>query len=1021
MKIAEKAINNKTTTLVLTAVMLLGGLGAFNAMGRLEDPEFTIKDALIITPYPGASATEVEEEVTDEMEIAAQGLKQLKEIKSVSYRGLSIVTATMQDKYDKDGLPQVWDELRRKVNDAQRNLPPGAGPSVVNDDYGDVYGVFFAIYGDEYSYAELKETVDLLRKELLLVQDVAKISLFGVQPEVVYVELDRDRMSQLGIPTNVVVNELSQKNIVANAGRVQVGPDYISIEPSGVFDSVEDMESLLISGQGGGQQIYLRDIANVRRGYKEPSNNRLRFDGHAAIGMGISTIPGGNVVTMGDGLRERMEQLLGQIPLGIEFGVISLQSDTVTQAINGFVVSLGQAVVIVIIVLLLFMGLRSGLLIGFILVVTIAGSFPFMSMLGVTLERISLGALIIALGMLVDNAIVVVDGILVGTQKGEEPRKAAIDTVAKTAIPLFAATVIAILAFAAVGTSQDKTGEYTRSLFYVIMISLMLSWVTAVTLTPLLGTMFIKAPKKKAGAVEKDPFDTRFYNGYRALLRGCIGHRWVTLGVVFGVFASALFGFRYVEQSFFPSSTRPQFMVEYFLPQGTHIDVTTADVVEIEEYLTQAEGVTHVTSVLGGGALRFLLTYVPEKANSAYAQFLVDVDDPGIIDGLILEIQAYLEESYPNSEPQARKFVVGPGEPGKIQPRFLGEDADELRRLANQAEAIIKAESNAYGVRIDWRQRVKKIRPVISEEQANLNGISRPDIALALMQGFDGVTTGVYREGDDLLPIVLRAPEEQRVDVSSMQNLQIWSPVAGRMIPLRQVVSGFETVFEDEIIHRLNRRRSIIVLADPLVGEAGPLFAKVRPAIEAIELPTDYTLEWWGEFKSSNDGRGALMGALPLFLGIMVLVVIALFNSLRQPLIIWLVVPLAVIGVTIGLGSTGMPFGFMAFLGFLSLSGMLIKNAIVLIDEINLQIREGKDPFNGIIDSGVSRLRPVMMAAVTTILGMVPLFPDAFFQAMAVTIAFGLGFATVLTMVVVPVLYATFFGARKPETTESPA
>ncbi len=1010
MKLTEFCLDNRVTTLVLTAVLILGGLVSFNNMGRLEDPEFTIKDALVVTAYPGASAAQVEEEVTDEIEIAVQKLGQLDQIKSRSSRGLSIVTATIQDSYDKETLPQVWDELRRKVNDAQGNLPPGAGPAVVNDDFGDVYGVFLAVYGDEYTTAEIWDFVKLIRRELLLVKDVAKIEIFGLQPEVIYVELNPERMSQLGIPPALIVDRLQQKNIVSDAGQVKVGSEFITLSPTGVFDSVEDFGSLLLSGEPGGAQIYLRDVADVRRGYLEPPSTRLRYDGNPAIGIGISTASGGNVVEMGEAIEARMLELVPDIPLGIEFGVVSLQSEAVTVAISGFVNSLIQAVAIVVVVLLFFMGLRSGLLIGFVLFLTISGSFILMDLVGVTLERISLGALIIALGMLVDNAIVVVDGMLIKLQQGVDRRKAALEVVSQTAWPLLGATVIAVLAFAAIGTSADSTGEFTRSLFTVIMISLLLSWVTAVTITPLLGVMFLKADAQG----DLDPYAGGFYGRFRGALAICIRARWLTLAFVIGVFALSLFGFGKVEQSFFPNSTRPQFMVDYWLPQGTHIDQTTADAAEIEKYLLGLDGVTHVSTVVGAGALRFLLTYAAEKQNPAYAQFLVDVDDYSSVEPLMAEIQLYLEAAYPGSIPQARKFMLGPGEPGKIQAKFMGPELNVLRSLASQAEAAMHTEPNAFGVRTDWRERVKLIRPVLAEEQATLNGITSRDVAAALLEGFEGARVGVFREGDELLPIILRAPDSQRLDLNSIRNMQIWSPAAQRMIPLRQVVSGFETQFEDEIIWRINRKRTITALADPRVGEANPLFNKIRPKVEAIELPEGYSLEWWGEYKSSADARESLAGSIPVFLLLMILITVALFNALKQTLIIWLVVPLALIGVTFGLLVTGQPFGFMSTLGFLSLSGMLIKNAIVLIDQIDVEIGAGKEKYVAILDSAVSRLRPVAMAAATTILGMAPLFPDAFFVSMAVTIAFGLGFATLLTMLVVPVLYATLDRVAAP-------
>ena len=513
MNIAQFFIERRVITLVLTVVMLGVGVLSYDGLSRLEDPEFTIKDALIITQYPGATAAEVEEEVSDRLEIAVQKLGQLRRVVSRSERGLSTLTVTIKDKYDKNKLPQVWDELRRKVNDVQSDLPPGAGPSLVVDDYGDVFGIYLAIYGDGYSYAELKDVVDLLRRELLLVKDVGKIDTYGERIEAIYVELNRDRMSQLGIPESVIINELQQKNAVANAGRVKVGREFITIDPTGAIKTVQQFESILISG-GGGQQIYLRDVATVRRGYIEPQNHLIRYDGAPAIGLGISTVSGGNVVVMGEALQKRARELQEQIPVGIEVGLVSVQSTAVATAISGFIISLLEAVAIVIVVLLLFMGLRSAMLIGFVLLLTIAGTFIFMAPWEVALERISLGALIIALGMLVDNAIVVVDGVLVRLQKGEDAKQAAIDVVKQTAIPLGGATIIAILAFAAIGTSQDSTGEFCRSLFQVVLISLSLSWVTAVSITPLLCVMFLKKPA--AGEAQVDPYDSRFYQIGRA-------------------------------------------------------------------------------------------------------------------------------------------------------------------------------------------------------------------------------------------------------------------------------------------------------------------------------------------------------------------------------------------------------------------------------------------------------------------------------------------------------------------------
>jgi len=1014
MNIAAFALRNRVTTLVLTIVLMIGGISSYNQLSRLEDPEFTIKEALVMTPYPGATAAVVQEEVSDKIELAVQQLGQLMEVESRSTRGLSTVTVRIKKKYRRGDLPQVWDELRRKVNDVQNRLPPGAGPSVVNDDYGDVWGVFAALYGSEYSYAELKETAKLLRRELSLVKDVAKVELWGDRTEAVYVVPDRDRMSQLGVKPLQITRNLRDKNIVVDAGRAEVGSEFIAISPTGTFKSVQDFENLLISGEDSDRQIYLRDVASVKRGYIDPQDRVLRYDGNLAIGIGISTLSGGNVVTMGEAISARLRELAPQIPLGLKFGVISLQSEAVTTAIDGFLNSLMQAVAIVIAVLLVFMGLRSGFIIGFILALTIIGTFIFMSSWDVALERISLGALIIALGMLVDNAIVVVDGMLVRIAQGEKPEDAAQNVVNQTALPLLGATAVAIMAFGAIGLSDDSTGEYCKSLFQVVLISLSLSWVTAVTVTPLLGVMFLKPPERKPGQEDADPYAGGLYGVYRRLLRGAIRLRWVTMTLVLAAFAAALWGFRYVDQSFFPNSTRPQFMVDFWLPEGTYIGDTVRAADSVEDYLLGLDGVAHVSTFAGAGAMRFLLTYAPEKTSSAYAQFLVDVDDYREIDTLIPVIEAHLAESHPDALAYGKKFLLGPGEGGKIQVRFRGPDTAVLRQLAAQVEQILRDDGGAKAIRTDWREPVPVVQPVLAEAEANLAGITREEIANTIRAGFEGEMTGVYREGDELLPIIIRAAQAERSDISSIQNLQVWSRAAGQYVPLRQVISEFDTRFQDAIIQRLNRVPTITVHADPATGLASTVLERVLPQVQAIPLDNDYELQWWGEYKSSREGQEGIAASVPFFFVSMVLIVIALFNALRQPLIIWLTVPLALIGVTVGLLLTEQPFGFMALLGFMSLSGMLIKNAVVLIDEIELQKKSDKPLFDAIVDSGVGRLRPVSMAALTTALGLIPLLLDAFFVSMAVTIIFGLMVATVLTMVVVPVLYAIFFRAPYP-------
>jgi multidrug efflux pump subunit AcrB len=1042
MNIAEYSIRNSVVTWVVTIILLGAGFVSFQRLSRLEDPEYTIKEAVVLTPYPGASATEVEEEVTDVIERAAQQLGQLKRVESRSSRGLSYVKVVIKEQFDKNDLPQIWDELRRKVNDNQKDLPPGAGPSVVNDDYGDVYGVYVALTGEGYTYKDLYETAKFLQRELLQVQDVKRVEILGAQKETIYVEMGREKMAALGISPQDVYGALASKNLVNDAGKAVVGPERIPFNPTGEFKSEKQFRDLLIRSRGPGDQplVYLGDVADIVRGYEEPPKNILRYGGKPAVCLGVSTVRGGNVVRMGEGIDKRVRELLPEIPLGVQFGIISLQSKAVTAAINNFLINLGEAVAIVIIVLLIFMGLRSGLIIGGVLVITIMGSFIVMGVKGIILERISLGGLIIALGMLVDNAIVVTDGMRIRMQMGAKPMDAAKDIVGQTAVPLLGATAIAILAFAPIGLSNDNTGEYCRSLFYVVLISLGLSWFTAVTTTPLLCKLFLKTEGKDSGKAAKDPYGGALYRGYRGFLRASLRFRWVTMGVIVGLFLAAIVGFKSLKVSFFPDSTRPQFMVDFWFPEGTRIEDTATRLSKAEAFLLKKKGVTGVSTSVGGGHTRFILVYSPEKPWEAYGQILVDVDDYRKIPGMMTEIEDELGAMFPDAVIAGLAFILGPGEPGKIRVRVTGPDPEVLRELAGRAKRILEDHPNAKNVRNDWRTKIKVVRPQMAEAQARVLGIERPQVAQAFEAFVEGTTTGVYREKDELLPIVARSPKEERLSLNDLGAVQVWSPAAQKMVPMGQVITRFATEFENPYLWRRHRTKTITVFADPKTGLASELLKDVKvkiekalnvdlaqvtgknssehifstiPVKEENPLPlkgmTGYYMAWGGEAEDSARSQANLAKNFPPILGLMIFIVIWLFSSIRKTLVIWLTVPLAIIGVTIGLLLLKQPFGFMVLLGVLSLSGMLIKCAIVLVDEIGLQISEGKDPFQAVVDSSVSRLIPVLMASATTMLGMIPLFTDAFFVGMAIAIVFGLGFGTLLILIVVPLFYAILF------------
>ncbi|MEA1966951.1 MAG: efflux RND transporter permease subunit [Thermodesulfobacteriota bacterium] len=1016
MNITEFSIEKRVVSFVLTILVIAGGILSYENLGRLEFPRFTIKTAVILTSYPGASALQVEQEVTDPLETAVQQLSQTDEIRSTSKPGLSILFVDIKENFMANEIPQVWDELRKKIRDIRSDLPPGVKNPIIKDDWGDEYGIFFSITGPGYSHKELKDYADFLEKELLLVKDVAKVSIWGNPMEVVNIEISRSRLAELGISPDSIFNTFNRQNMIADAGRVKVGEEYIRISPTGEFSSVKNMEDLLIMSDKKGNLIYLKDIAKISSGYLDPPQWIMKHNGKPAIGLGISTVSDGNVVTMGEAVQKKLKELETSTPVGIKLSAIAFQSDTVSKSVNSFVINLIEAVAIVIIVLCIFMGIQSGIMIGVILLITILGTFIVMDIMDISLQLISLGALILALGMLVDNAIVVTEGILVKTQQGMPRKKAAFETVAKTQWPLLGATFVAVLAFAAIGTSHDSAGEFCGSLFKVMAISLGLSWIVAVTVTPLFCIIFLPGQKN---AVKKDPYAGKGFTKYRSFLNICLKHRVQTIMIMLSLLLLSIYGFTFVEDSFFPKSSRPQFMIDYWRAEGTDITATAGDLEKAGKWISTLDNVEAVDTFVGQGALRFLLTYDQEMPDSSFGQLLVTVKDYRKIDAMIKETSLYFNQNFPNAEIRLKKFVIGPGSGADIEVRFRGDDPTVLRKLSAEAQKIMDNDPIAINIKDDWRQKVKVLVPVVSEAKARRLGITRPMIANSLAIAFSGKATGLFRQDNKLLPIILRYPEKERINVDAIKSVQIMSPATGKSVSLSGLVTGFETRWQDSMIKRKNRVKTITTQCDPAHGNASVLFARLKPELEKIELPHGYEMEWGGEHEGAEDARASLLKSVPLFFLAMVVIIIILFNALRQPLIIFLCLPLALIGVTAGLLGAEQSFDFMSLLGFLSLSGMLIKNGVVLIDQIDLELSLGKDGIEAVLDSSVSRLRPVLMAAMTTVLGMTPLITDPFYRGMSVTIMSGLTFGTILTLIVVPVLYALFFRIKTLETDET--
>ena len=1020
MNIAEYSIRHKVVSWLFTLILLVGGAVSFTRLGQLEDPEFTLKIAMVITQYAGASPRQVEEEVTLPVEAAIQNLPYVKTVTSISSNGLSQVQVEMKPEYRTRQLKQIWDELRHKMTDLQGQLPPGAGTIQVIDDFGDVYGILLAITGDGYGYEDMQDYADLLRRELVLVDGVGKVVVGGQRQEQVLVELSRARLASLGISPERIFALLQTQNTVSPAGKVRVGNEYIRIYPTGEFPTVQSMGNLLISEPGADELVYLRDVATIERGYAEVPGHLYRFNGGAALTLGISFASGVNVVDVGARVDQRLSELEYQRPVGMALATVYNQPNEVDNSVSAFMLNLGEAVAIVIAVLLVFMGLRSGLLMGGVLLLTILGTFILMKVMAIDLQRISLGALIIALGMLVDNAIVITEGILVGMKRGLSKLQAAAEIVRQTVWPLLGATVIAIMAFAPIGLSEDATGEYTNSLFWVLLISLMLSWITAITLVPFFAHLFFR--DKDVGndeGVGEDPYSGRVFVLYRRMLDRAIHHRVLTLSGMAVLMIVALLGFGFVKQAFFPPSNTPMYLVDYWLPQGSDIRATRESVSRLEASLLEMDSVTQVTTTIGRGAERFMLPYAPEKSYPSYAQLIVQVGDREQIDSALADTRNLIREQHLQAFAKVKRLMIGPSPAASIEARFSGPDPATLRELGLQAEAIMAADGALESIRHDWRQQEKVIRPQFQEAQARRVGISREDLDNTLALNFSGRTVGLYRDGSKLLPIVTRPPDDERLSANNLNDVQVWSPVYATFIPISQVVSDFSTEWENALIMRRDRKRTLTVQAEPdVLGDetADHVLRRIRQQIEALELPPGYALSWGGEYEASRDAQAAVFGSLPLGYLFMFIITMLLFDSLRQPLVIWATVPLAIIGVTLGLLLLNAPFGFMALLGFLSLSGMLVKNGIVLVEQIKLEMTE-REPLDAVVHASVSRVRPVCMAAITTVLGMVPLLFDAFFESMAVVIMFGLGFATILTLVVVPVLYTLVYGikARKGE------
>lgn len=1019
MNLAALSIEKRSITYFLIGLLLVGGVFCYFQLGQLEDPEFSVKTAVITTTYPGASAEQVELEITDRIETKLQEMVELKNVYSNSRPGLSIIKVDIKSNYWSDRLPQVWDVLRKKVADVEPTLPPGAGKPVVGDDFGYVFGFLLAVSSDGYSYAELEKHVKDMRKELSVVPGVARVDLWGVQEKRIYVDVSTTQLSQLNVTPQQIMQTLESQNMVVDAGRVDFQTQRLRVSPTGEFRTPDDIGDLVITSVAVGRDeiVRIRDFATVKFGYIDPPAQLLRHNGRQAIALALAPGTGENVVRVGNAIDQRISELVADLPVGIEVERISWQSDQVSESILAFMISLIESIAIVLLLLAVTMGVRSGIVIGIGgLVFPILGTFIVMAITGIDLHRISLGALIIAMGMMVDNAIVVTDGIMVRISQGMDRHQAAIEAARGPAWPLLGATVVACMAFYPIFASSYDTGEYAGSLFTVVAISLLLSWVFCETVVPLLCIAMLPGPK--AGETLSAPYQSKFYQLFRKLLAYVIRHRLAFLGSMLGLLVLSFACFRFVPKLYFPDSSRLQVMIDYWAPEGTRIQQTSDELSKIEQFLRKHQATASVSAFIGKGPPRFYLPVSAEDPYTSYAQIIANTKSLSGVDELVADTDAWVRENIPDAMVRVRKYAVGAFDDWKIEARFSGPanaDPDTLRKLAEQGSNILRDTPMAKEVRVNWRERVQSLIPQYNQERARWAGVSRDDVARAMRRASDGLVVGQYRQDDDLIPIVARSGEPERLwAASSLDELQVTPRLSTNAVPVLQVIDGIETHWEDPIIWRWDRRRAITVQCSPNGVTAPTLRNAVLDKFNAIQLPPGYRLDWDGEFWSAKQSQDALAPGIVPAVVVMLFILVALFNGFRPMIICMLVIPFVMIGITSGLLMTQTPFGFIALLGAMSLSGMMIKNVVVLLDEVNANLAKGMPPYNSVIEAAVSRLNPVVNAAGTTVLGVLPMLQDVFWVALAVTIFFGLIVGTVLTMVMVPTLYALLYRIESP-------
>lgn len=1013
LNLSEWALRHQSLVRYLMVMLMLAGVWAYTQLGQKEDPEFTFKAMLVQAYWPGAGTLEMEQQVTNKLEEKLQEMGEIDFVQSYTKPGESLLLISVREDVPPKNVQQLWYQVRKKIGDIRATLPADIQGPFFNDEFGDTFGNIYAFAGDGFSYEEVRQYLEDAKREILRVPDVAKVSLLGVQEQRVYVDLSTAKLASLGLDTGAIWKALQQQNAMTPSGVFETASDRIWVRPTGNYASVEAIAATPVTVNG--KTFRLGDIATVKRGYIDPPQNTMRFNGKPVLGMAITMKAGGDVLRLGKNLDEAMRQIQSKMPVGLEIHSVSDQPKVVKNAVSEFMRSLVEAVVIVLAVSFFSLGLRTGIVVALSIPLVLAMTFLAMYFFNIDLQRISLGSLIIALGLLVDDAIIAVEMMALKLEQGWSKFQAATFAYTSTAFPMLTGTLITAATFLPVGIAKSNAGEYVFSLFAVVGIALVLSWIVAVVFTPYLGYKLL--PENLQHHEAHDVYDKPFYRRFRRVVEWCLERRKTVIALTLAAFVLSLLAFKLlVAQQFFPSSNRPELMVDMWLPRGASHQATEREVEKLEALLKRDPDIVSVTSYVGSGSPRFYLPLDQQLQHLNYAQLMLMTRDEHVREDVKKRLEKLFDNDFPNVRGRVTRLENGPPVGYAVQFRVMGEDHAKVRAIAAQVEALMRAHPSTRQVNINWGEQVKALRIRIDQDKARALGLSSQQLSQQLQMLISGAAVTSFREGDQAIAIVARLNPDERKNVAGLGNLMIQTG-SGRFVPVSQI-GHIEYQPEESIIWRRNRLPAITVSADPAEGAQGAdISRQLQPKMQELErtLPLGYHIETGGSMESSAKSQKAIAAVAPLMLVVVVTLLMLQLHSVQRTIMVLLTAPLGMIGVTLTLISFSAPFGFVAMLGVIALSGMIMRNSVILVDQIEHDIRDGIDPWHAIVGSTIRRFRPIMLTALAAILAMIPLSRSTFWGPMAVAIMGGLLVATVLTLLFLPALYAQWFKIRRPQ------